>query len=163
MSVTLESSDMQTSKLSRRTFLRVAMTGATGALLASCSLPASQSTTGQEASGAAEAKSISVFECCWDAAHIEAGKDLYKDFEEQNPEIAVSEFWPAPGDDWATELLSKVAAGEQIDIIWWCSSHHKFAEEGRLLDLRDLMETDSSFSLDVFQSVGVDFSLRPTE
>ena len=123
---------IQNSKLSRRTFLRVAMTGAAGAFLVSCTVPPTQSTGSAPAAGAAENKAVSVFECCWDAPHIEAGKQLYKDFQSQNPDIAVTEFWPAPGDDWATELLSKVAANEQVDIIWWCSSHHKFAEEGRL-------------------------------
>jgi multiple sugar transport system substrate-binding protein len=69
----------------------------------------------------------------------------------------VTDFWTAAGDDWTTKLLAKVAAGEQIDVIWWCASHHKFAEEGRLLDLKDLVDGDASFSLDAFQPVGVDF------
>ena len=79
-------------------------------------------------------------------------------FEAEHPDIDVNAFWAAPDSDWATELLAKVAAGEQIDVIWWCSSHHKFAEEGRLLDLRDLVENDSAFNLEDFQAVGTDFS-----
>ena len=158
MSAQFRYSDIQTSQLSRRTFLRLAATGATGALLAACTLPAPQTDTGQASPGAAERTQVSVFESCWDAPHIDAGEELYVQFQNENPDIAVTAFWPAAGSDWATELLAKVAAGEQIDVIWWCSSHHKFAEEGRLLDLRDLVENDPDFSFDDFQQVGVDFS-----
>lgn len=159
MSSKPELSNSPISKLNRRTFLRLAVGGAAGAFLVSCTVaPAPSPGGGQPAAGAAENKAVAVFECCWNAEHIEAGKELYKDFQAKNPNIPVNAFWPAPGDDWATELLSKVAANEQIDIIWWCSSHQKFAEEGRLLDLQDLVDSDSSFSLDVFQPVGIDFS-----
>src|SRR5687768_11804350 len=96
-------------KLSRRSFLRIAATGATGALLAACTLPATpQAGGGQEASGAAERTVVNVFESCWDAPHIEAGKELYEGFEAEHPNIDVNASWAAPDGDWATELLAKV-------------------------------------------------------
>ncbi|HMN27868.1 MAG TPA: extracellular solute-binding protein, partial [Caldilineaceae bacterium] len=159
MSTMLTSGGAPTGKLSRRNFLRAAATGVAGALLVACAPPASLGGTNnaeQPAAGAAK-PSVLVFECCWDAEHIEAGKKLYNQYRSAHPDVDVIDFWPAPGDDWTTKLLAKVAAGDQLDIIWWCASHHKFAEEGRLLDLRDLAEGDSDFKLDDFQSVGVDF------
>src|SRR6188472_882392 len=101
MSSKVERSNLPSSQLSRRTFLRLTMTGVAGAFLVSCTVPPTQSSGGQEAAaGAAEKKPVSVFECCWDAPHIDAGKKLYEDFQAQNPDITVTEFWPAPGDDW---------------------------------------------------------------
>ena len=151
----------RTAKLSRREFLQLAAIGATGMVVAACTPPASLSGSGSSegaaASGNAAKKSVFVFECCWNAEHIKAGKELYNKFRSEHATIDVTDFWPAPGEDWTTKLLAKVAAGDQLDVIWWCASHHKFAEEGRLVDLKDVVAGDSSFKLEDYQSVGVDF------
>src|ERR1700759_3749144 len=101
MSSEAKLSDSPHSRLNRRSFLRLAVGGAAGAFLVSCTVPPAPNSGGQPAAGAAEAKAVSVFECCWNADHIAAGKDLYKEFQAKNPSTPVDVFWPAPGDDWA--------------------------------------------------------------
>ena len=106
----------------------------------------------------AEAAKIVVYECCWNQEHIDAGKALYETFRQDNPSILVEDFWPAGDPGWMEILLAKTAANEQVDIIWWCASHHKFAQEGRLLDMKPLLEADPSFKMEgVFQDAGIDF------
>ncbi|MHB1417685.1 MAG: ABC transporter substrate-binding protein, partial [Chloroflexota bacterium] len=106
-----------------------------------------------------EKATVIVYECCWNQQHIDAGKALYQTFRDNNPNIDVQDFWPLPDVGWSDTLLAKTAANEQIDLIWWCASHHKFAEEGRLLDLTPLLEADQNYKLDgVFQPAGIEFA-----
>lgn len=106
-----------------------------------------------------EKGTVIVYECCWNQDHIDAGKALYQTFRENNPDIDVQDFWPLPDQSWTDTLLAKTAANEQIDVIWWCASHHKFAEEGRLMDLTPFLEADPSYKLEgVFQDAGIDFA-----
>lgn len=105
-----------------------------------------------------EVETVNVYECCWAEVHIKAGGGLYRQFEVAHPNIKVDDFWPFGDPGWMESLLAKTAADEPIDVIWWCASHHKFAEEGRLLDLQPLVDADTSgFTLDAFQATGVDF------
>jgi multiple sugar transport system substrate-binding protein len=111
------------------------------------------------APAAEEKAAVIVYECCWNQDHIDAGKALYQTFRDNNPNIDVQDFWPLPDQSWTDTLLAKTAANEQIDVIWWCASHHKFAQEGRLLDLTPLLEADQNYKLDgVFQAAGIDFA-----
>ncbi|MGQ9553652.1 MAG: ABC transporter substrate-binding protein [Anaerolineae bacterium] len=106
----------------------------------------------------AEKAKIVVYECCWNEEHIEAGKALYNDFRLNHPNIELEDFWPFGDPGWMETLLAKTAANEQIDVIWWCASHHKFAEEGRLLDLKPLLEADPNYKLEgVFYDASIDF------
>jgi multiple sugar transport system substrate-binding protein len=95
-----------------------------------------------------EKAKIVVYECCWNADHIKAGKALYETFRQNNPNLDVEDFWPLPDQGWLEVLLAKVAANEQIDIIWWCAAYQKFAQDGRLLDLQPLLDADQSFKLE---------------
>jgi multiple sugar transport system substrate-binding protein len=105
-----------------------------------------------------EPETIYVYECCWAEPHIKAGGALYRGFEQSHPDIIVDDFWPFGDPGWMEGLLAKTAADEPIDIIWWCASHHKFAEEGRLADLNPFVEGDSSgFDLADYQVTGTDF------
>ena len=114
----------------------------------------------KEVTAAAKAEVVQdvyVYECCWAEPHIKAGGALYRQFEEAHPSIKVKDFWPFGDPGWIEGLLAKTAAGEPIDVIWWCASHHKFAEEGRLLDLQPLVDADNAFDLEAYQATGVDF------
>src|SRR6476469_6691288 len=97
----------RTAKLSRREFLQLAAIGAAGTVIAACTPPASLSGSGQASAGTAAKKSVFVFECCWNAEHIKAGKELYNKFRSEHATIDVTDFWPAPGEDWTTKLLAK--------------------------------------------------------
>lgn len=150
--------------LNRRRFLQASL-GALGAAVATGCAAATpqgvQQTAPAEAATPAvapeEKKTVVVYECCWGERHITAGKALYEEFRRNRPDLDVKDFWPFGDPGWMETLLAKTAANEQIDIIWWCASHHKFAEEGRLLDLKPLLEADANYNLDAYQATGVDF------
>ena len=150
-------------KLSRRSFIKAGLGAAALTALFGCTprQGGGQEGAAGKASTAVPAGgpkgSVVVFECCWNEEHIKAGKEIYNKFRADHPDIEVTDFWPLATTGWPEQLLAKTAAGEQVDIIWWCSSHHKFAEEGRLLDLRPIVDKDSSFKLADYQQVGVDF------
>ncbi len=136
--------------MTRREFLRGVLAvglGAAGASILSACVPATPSVVkeaGKEAAAVAPVATVNVFESCWDGEHIAAGKKLYEDFRKANPHLDVKDRWPV-GEDWTEELLAAVAAGEQIDLVLWCGSPFTFMDEGKLLDLKPLMDADPTF------------------
>ena len=143
--------------MTRREFLRGALAvgvGATGAsILSACAAatPAAEAPAATEVPAATEAPAptpavvtVNVFESCWDGEHIAAGKKLYEDFRKANPHLDVKDRWPV-GEDWTEEFIAAVAAGDPIDVVLWCGSPFTFMDEGKLLDLKPLMDADSTF------------------
>jgi multiple sugar transport system substrate-binding protein len=135
----------------RRQFLRMTFAvgfGATMATMISACAPGAAPSGGEAAPDAAQ-QTVSVFESCWDGEHIAAGKDLYKDFRGQHPELNVEDRWPV-GDDWTESFLSSVAAGDSTDVVMWCGSPFAFMDAGKLADLNPLMDADDSFDKEDF-------------
>jgi multiple sugar transport system substrate-binding protein len=136
----------------RRQFLRMTLTAATGigaaALISACAPPGA-APSGEAASPDAAQKVVNVFESCWGGQNIDAGKKLYADLSETNPEIEVEERFPV-GENWTEDFLSAVAGGDQLDVVLWCGSPFAFMDGGKLADLNPLMEADASFDKEDF-------------
>ena len=152
----------QMCQLGRRGFIKAGLSAVALTALFGCAptvkkeeptaIPAGQVAPAGSAKG-----SVVVFECCWNEEHIKAGKELYNQFRTDHPDIQVEDFWPLATTGWMEQLLAKTAAGEQVDIIWWCASHFGFAEEGRLLDLKPFVDKDPNYKLDNYHKPSVDF------
>ncbi len=165
--------EKELNRLSRRGFIKAGLSAVALTTLFGCAPKPAGPTKAPEATSAPAATavpeatavppasgakgSVIVFECCWNEEHIKAGKELYNKFRSDHPDIQVEDFWPLATTGWTEQLLAKTAAGEQVDIIWWCASHFKFAEEKRLLDLKPFVDKDGTYKLEDYQTAGVDF------
>ncbi len=152
------------SVLTRRAFIRSALVAGVGAAIASAckpaapaqaptSAPAGQGTvaapTALPPTAAPGATTVTMFESCWDGEHIAAGKLLYEQFRKDNPTINLVDRWPV-GEDWNADLLSALAAGDQIDAVMWCASPFNFIDEGKIYDLKPLIDADTAFDKNDF-------------
>jgi multiple sugar transport system substrate-binding protein len=140
--------------ISRRTFLRLAGTGAAGALLAACA-PATPEPAApeeeapaeepEEAPAAAEKASIVFSSYTW-SGYEAAMRDIIDSFMEENPDVEVEgQFVP---EDYWTKLQTQVAGGTAPDVgISDYGRVIKYAQDGVLLSVSDLVAS-SNFPID---------------
>lgn len=142
--------------LSRRDFLRLSATVATGAVLASCKpaapAPAAPAKPAEkveekpkEEKPAAPAEKVTVrFMSRAGADHLpNYEKCLKEDFEPQYPGITVS-LEPAP-DGWIDKLLTEMIAGTAVDLFQaWGNIFYNWTERGLLLDVQPYVDATMS-------------------
>ena len=128
------------SMLSRRQFLKSSAFGATALALAACVQPGTAPEAASVAPGVA-AGEIEFGYYNWGPASLQYFKDMAAAFEESHPGTTIQLTLP-PDAEYTTKLQILLATGDGPDIITTTSLTPKLLEQGRLLDLTDLVKAD---------------------
>ncbi|HMN27226.1 MAG TPA: extracellular solute-binding protein, partial [Caldilineaceae bacterium] len=130
------------STLSRRHFLKSVALGTAVVTLTACAAPPSAPNAPAGQTPGAAAGEIEFGYYNWGPASIKYFEDMAKAFEESHPGTTIRLTLP-PDAEYTTKLQILLATGDGPDIITTTSLTPKLIEQGRLLDLTDLVKADS--------------------
>jgi multiple sugar transport system substrate-binding protein len=145
---------MRIRSLNRRQFIKAAAFGFTSVAAASCATPVAPSpptaapaaTQAETAATSAPAQKqvrgeIEFGYYNWGPASIQYFKDMAAAFEQQHPGTTIKLTLP-PDAEYTTKLQILLATGDGPDIITTTSLTPKLLEQGRLMDMTDLVKSD---------------------